>query len=85
MVVTSTVMAMVLPGDNYILVGSPTNGLFRLFGDSNGDGRVNAIDFAAFRSVFGIPGPASIFDFDNSGSTDASDFAQFRARFGVAV
>jgi hypothetical protein len=47
---------------------------------------VNSIDFAAFRTFFGIPaGPASAFDFENSGGTDANDFAQFRRRFGLEI
>src|SRR5262249_32617844 len=40
-------------GDNYVLVGDTTNKLFRLFGDSDGSGNVDAIDFGAFRSAFG--------------------------------
>lgn len=55
----------------------------RLFGDSNGDGRVNNDDLAAFRSAFGTPSP--VFDFNNDGVVNAIDFAQFRARYGVMI
>jgi hypothetical protein len=70
-------------GDDYVLIGTPANGLFRLFGDSDGNGTVNAADFLAFRSAFG--GVSSIFDFNNNGSVDASDFLAFRSRFGSSV
>ncbi len=71
------------PGDNYTLVGTPANGLFRLLGDANGDGTVAANDFIQFRLAFG--GSNSIFDFDNDGSVSASDFIQFRLRFGGSI
>ena len=54
-----------------------------LFGDADGNGNVNASDFAAFRSVFGTG--SSIFDFNGDNSTNAADFAQFRARFGTSL
>src|SRR5262245_30474440 len=43
-----------IPGDNYVLIGAPANGLFRLFGDGDGDGRVGGYDFALFRTVFDL-------------------------------
>jgi len=70
-------------GDNYVLTSSGTAGVFRVFGDSNGDAVVNANDFAAFRVAFGAG--TSIFDFDGDNQTDANDFAQFRKRFGLAI
>jgi hypothetical protein len=39
------------PGDDYLLVGTTANGLFRLFGDVDGD--VDAADFGQFRQRFG--------------------------------
>jgi len=57
---------------------------FRLFGDSNGDRSVTSVDFAAFRSVFGLTGP-SMFDFNGDGVTNSNDFAAFRARFGLTI
>lgn len=66
-------------GDDFTLVGTPANGLFRLFGDSNGNGQVGPEDFLAFRIAFLNPVPA--FDFDNSGTVDAGDFLAFRLNF----
>jgi len=73
------------PGDDYVLVGGPASmpKLFRLFGDADGNGVVDVLDFGAFRQTFGSADPA--FDFDGSGSVDALDFGQFRQRFGSAV
>jgi hypothetical protein len=72
-------------GDNYTLVGDPAiaPNLFRLFGDSNGDGIVAANDFIQFRVSFNTANSA--FDFDNNGMVDASDFIQFRLRFGGSI
>ncbi|MBX7104105.1 MAG: hypothetical protein K1X57_08480, partial [Gemmataceae bacterium] len=66
-------------GDDYVLVGTPANGLFRLFGDADGNGTVNSTDFLAFRLAFLSNNAA--FDFNNNGTVDSSDFLQFRLRF----
>jgi len=71
------------PGDDFVLVGTPTNGLFRLFGDADGDGDVDAVDFSAFRAAFG--GSGATFDFDGDGDIDAADFGAVRQRFGAGV
>jgi hypothetical protein len=73
------------PGGNFVLVGAPGTapGLFRNFGDADGDGDVDAQDFGAFRAAFG--GANNTFDFDNDGDVDAQDFGQFRSRFGSSV
>jgi hypothetical protein len=71
-------------GDDYQLVGTPANGLFRLFGDADGNALVNAEDFLQFRNAFGFTGP-SIFDFNNDNFTGAADFAEFRVRFGTSL
>jgi len=93
---TLTVLAAEIPnldgdgdgtaGDDYVLVGAPGVGpnLFRLFGDADGSGSVDALDFGAFRQAFGSASNLA-FDFDGSGSVDALDFGQFRQRFGTAV
>jgi hypothetical protein len=71
-------------GDNYVLIGdTTTNKLFRLFGDADGGGTVDAIDFGAFLGAFGTNN--SIFDFDNGGTVDALDFGQFLQRFGTGI
>lgn len=71
------------PADDYTLIGTPANGLFRLFGDSDGNGAVNSDDFAGFRDLFGM-GP-SFFDFNNDGLTNSADFIEFRKRFGLMI
>jgi hypothetical protein len=51
----------------------------RLFGDSNGDARVDSVDFLAFRLGLGMNNPA--FDYDGDGIVGPADFLQFRLRF----
>ncbi len=70
-------------GDNYLLMGDPANGLFRFFGDSDGDGSVSASDFIQFRLALG--GTNAAFDFDGDGAVSAADFIQFRLRFGGSI
>lgn len=74
-------------GDNFVFAAAPApnppNNIFRLFGDSDGNGTVNAVDFNAFRLAYS-QGP-SIFDFDADNQTTAADFNQFRLRYGVTV
>ncbi len=74
-------------GDNHVLASAampnpPTN-IFRIFGDSDGDGTVAANDFIQFRLALGGSNPT--FDFDNDGAVAASDFIQFRLRFGGSI
>lgn len=73
-------------GSSYVVMGDPAVApkLYRFFGDADGNNQVNSLDFALFRSAFGITGP-SIFDFDDSNSVGGPDFAQFRARFGLSL
>jgi len=73
-------------GDDYVQVGGPASPskLFRLFGDADGNGAVDAADFAALRSVFGVATNLA-FDFDGDGDVDALDFGAFRQRFGTGV
>ena len=73
-------------GDDYVLASAgapnPPTGIFRFFGDLDGDGDVDAGNFLAFRDVFlGIAPYDPALDFDGSGSVDAADFLQFRNRF----
>jgi hypothetical protein len=64
---------------------SPLNQLniFRLVGDNDGGGTVDALDFGAFLGAFGSSN--SVFDFDNGGTVDALDFGQFLQRFGAGI
>jgi hypothetical protein len=62
---------------------------FRLFGDGNGDGKVDAADQAAFlaayRSRKGMAAYRSYFDYNGDGLIDSSDYYQFQRRYGTAV
>jgi hypothetical protein len=81
------------PGGNYV---SPVdtylgNGLrlYRLFGDANGDGVVDATDVGQFKTNFNrnYTDPLYLWylDADNSGAIDASDIGQFKSRLNVNV
>src|SRR5207253_9285318 len=74
-------------GDNFTF-GEP-QGLFRLFGDVNGDRTVNGFDLGAFRLAFGsVAGDAGYrdyLDYDGGGAINGLDLGQFRARFGVTL
>jgi hypothetical protein len=66
--------------------GDRSDGLFRLFGDSDGDGDVDRQDRDQFRSAFetsvGEPGYLWYFDFYGDGDVDGRDNGQFNRRFG---
>ncbi|MBX7106840.1 MAG: hypothetical protein K1X57_22380, partial [Gemmataceae bacterium] len=73
-------------GDNYVLNSTPyvnaltpATGIFRLFGDGTGNGKVESDDFLQFRLAFLSSNVA--FDYDGSGQVDSSDFLQFRLNF----
>jgi hypothetical protein len=74
-------------GDDYTFGGA--QGLFRYYGDVNGDGVVNGADFALFRTAFGTTAgnPAYLWylDYNGDGAVNGLDFAQFRSRFGTAL
>jgi hypothetical protein len=76
-------------GDNFVRNGTTANGLFRFYGDVNGDGTDNAADFGPFRAAFGTsvgnPLYRDFLDFNADSSINAADFAQFRTRFGASV
>jgi hypothetical protein len=71
-----------IPGGNYVVTGTTANDFFRLYGDEDGSGLVDLLDFAAFRSVFNL-GPHPTFDFNNDNQVDLLDFARFRANFNL--
>src|SRR5262249_26627447 len=68
-------------------IGGDSNAqsVFRLFGDVNGDRRVDIADFGIFSSTFnlsgGQPGFNAAFDFNGDGRIDIADFGQFAIRF----
>jgi hypothetical protein len=64
-------------------------GLFRLFGDVNGDQNVNGFDLGFFRNAFGTqtsdPNFLSYLDFNGDGVINGFDLGQFRTRFGTML
>jgi hypothetical protein len=70
-------------GDNFVF------GLFRFFGDVNGDQTVNGFDLGFFRNAFGAqagdPNFLSFLDFNGDGVINGFDLGQFRTRFGTSL
>jgi hypothetical protein len=61
-----------------------TISFFRFFGDSNGDGFVNAVDYLAFRSAYlgqSVTDANSHFDFDGDGLFTILDLDMFTSDF----
>ena len=57
---------------------------FRFFGDSNGDGRVDAVDYAAFRTAYlsgNATGANSIYDYNGDGVFTTADLQAFTYNF----
>ncbi len=56
------------------------------YGDGNGDGYVDTVDWPAFRDAFGWAYPAASYDvrgdLDRDGDVDTSDWPVFRDHFG---
>jgi hypothetical protein len=75
------------PGDNYTFGDS--QGLFRFYGDVNGDQIVNGLDFGSFKNAFGTqtgdPNYLSFLDFNGDGVINGFDFGQFKLRFGTML
>jgi Dockerin type I domain/Chlamydia polymorphic membrane protein (Chlamydia_PMP) repeat len=71
-----------LPGGNLII--GDAQGLFRFYGDINGDRHVDIADFGLFSSTFnlstGQTGFLAAFDFNGDGHIDIADFGQFSVR-----
>jgi hypothetical protein len=82
-----------VPGGDYVTAPDSAAGtgphLYRLFGDVDGNGVVNAFDFSQFRLGFGSsstdPGYLAYLDEDGNGVINAFDFAQFRLRYGTSL
>jgi Dockerin type I domain len=70
------------PGDNYTF--GDAQGLFRFYGDINGDRHVDIADFGLFSGTFnlnsGQTGFLAAVDFNNDGHIDIADFGQFSVR-----
>ncbi len=80
-----------LDGDaNGTAGGNRVDAFFRLFGDSDGNGVVDDVDFwpiiRAFGKRSGDPGFLSYFDYDGNGVIDLPvDYTQFSLRFGQRI
>ncbi|HEV7298355.1 MAG TPA: glycosyl hydrolase [Tepidisphaeraceae bacterium] len=59
----------------------------RLFGDVDGNARVDGSDFVAFRAAYGtgVAGYNPAFDYNGDGLIDGTDFVAFRARYGTGI
>ncbi len=74
--------------NNGVAQGSPADDVFenffRLFGDSNGDRKVDSTDStafqAAYRSVDGMPNYRNYFDINNDHLIDTPDYYEFLRR-----
>lgn len=74
-----------LDGDNNGTAGGIYSFDFhRLFGDADGNARVDSDDFAVLRTFFGTSNGIH-FDADNDGTVDSDDFNEFRKRFGIVL
>jgi hypothetical protein len=64
-------------------------GLYRLFGDADGNGVVDLVDLGALRAAFnaGVGDPAYVdfLDADHNGTVDLVDLGAFRTRFNATV
>jgi hypothetical protein len=85
---------MLLDGDGDGVAGGdyvapPNVGLFRLYGDVNGDKAVNGLDLGAFRTAFGTtignPNFVDAFDANGDGAINGLDLGLFRTRFGTTL
>jgi hypothetical protein len=85
-------LATITPFVSGLDTGSGMNNqwkLYRLFGDIDGSGVVNAFDYGNFRLAYGststTPGYQWFLDADFSGAINAFDYGQFRLRYGLSV
>lgn len=67
-------------GDDYVF--GDAQGLFRFFGDNNGDRRVDLADYISLAGSYMNPGNYnSALDFNGDGRIDISDLGQFSLRY----
>jgi hypothetical protein len=95
---TLTVLGGLVTGPGGLLVDGDGDGtpggdaaiaLHRLYGDVNGDRRVDSADFFQFRTTFGRsaadPLYLALLDANGDGRVDNADFFLFRTRFGTTL
>lgn len=86
---TLTVLASQVSANGQQMAGNHTfgdaQGLFRFFGDANGDRRIDGLDFGVFVGTYGLlptqAGFLTYLDFNGDGRIDGLDFGQVAARF----
>lgn len=80
-------------GDDYVSAPDSAAGtgphLYRLFGDTDGNGTVDLLDLGQFRSTFNVSTGSATFlnylDANGDGTIDLLDLGQFRNRFNVSL
>jgi hypothetical protein len=76
-----------LVGGNNVFGAEAADRFFRKYGDQNGNGTVDLLDFAEFRRTFGLSagqaGYLGSLEANFNGSIDLMDFAAFRKNFGT--
>lgn len=74
-------------GGDFVFGASAVDRFYRKFGEGNGNGTVDLLDFAGFRRAFGLnqddPDFNRVFDNDGDGTVGLLDFAEFRRNFGT--
>jgi hypothetical protein len=90
---TLTALALYISAGGHQMASNYTfndaQGLFRLFGDVNGDQTVNGLDLGFFRNAFGTqngdPNYLRYLDLNGDGVINGFDLGQFRTRFGTVL
>jgi hypothetical protein len=81
-----------LPDGRYTVAvnGQTAASFFRLYGDTNGDGKVDATDLAVFQKAYRsrkgyTPNYRADLDYNGDGYIDATDYYQFLTRYGTQL
>ena len=86
--VTTTAGGVALAADYATPVSGPGR-IFRLFGDTDGNGTVDGTDFGAFDASFNRSSTDPLFlggvDVDGNGTIDGTDFGAFDANFNRSI
>lgn len=80
-----TVIAQNIFGGGVPMAHDDVTDFHRLFGDANGDSRVDVADYGLFSVSYGKhvgdPGYLAYFDYNGDGLVDAADYGQFSLRY----
>jgi hypothetical protein len=81
--------SVALAGDGQTPGTDHQDSFFRLFGDSDGSGVVDYLDYYRFRGAYGKhagdAGYLWYFDYDGDGFVGSADYSAFLANFGKSV